>query len=105
MTAPFVNDYPVSALSARMFWDTPIAHIEGHGHRHFIVERVMRYGRLQDWELIKAWYGFEGLREIVTALRDLDEVSIAYLCAILDLKQEDFKCYTRRQSLPSFLSY
>lgn len=92
----------VSNLSKRMFWDTPIENIDPIAHSGFIVERVMRYGEVKDWEIIKKWYGKKGLKEIVVRLRDLDNISISFLSLVLDLKKEDFRCYIERQLRPSF---
>lgn len=95
----------VGRLSKRMFWDTPLENIHWFDHRGFIIERVMRYGRFEDWELIKEWYGRDIMRATVVQLRDLDDISIAFLSLILGLKKEDFRCYRERQSHPSFWHY
>lgn len=105
MEAVAQQEYPIAALSKRMFWDTPIENIHGFEHRHFIIERVMRYGQMSDWEVIKQWYGRDVMREVVVELRDLENISIAFLCVVLDLKKEDFKCYRQKQSHPSFWDY
>jgi hypothetical protein len=94
METSLPKKYDLSALSGHLFWDTPLEHIDGETHRAFIVERVMGYGRMKDWEIIKAWYGKSGLRAIVTQLRELDDFSLAFLSLVLDLKKEDFRCYT-----------
>lgn len=89
-------------LSSHLFWDIPLENIDLVEHSGFVVERVMRYGMIEDWKFIQKWYGKEGLRNIVVELRDLDKVSISFLSAILDLKKEDFRCYKETQSLRSF---
>jgi hypothetical protein len=95
----------VSELSPHLFWDTPIENIDPIAHSGFIVERVMGRGMINDWNMIKQWYGKEGLRSIVTKLRVLDSVSVAFLCLVLDLKKEEFRCYTEKQSHPNFWNY
>ena len=65
----------------------------------------MRYGRLEDWKQIKQWYGYDGLKEIVIKLKNLDRISIAFLSLVLDIKKEDFTCYTEEPSRRSFWSY
>ena len=96
------EEMDVSKLSKRMFWDTPIENIDPVKHSRWIVDRVMRWGKVEDWELIKKWYGKSGLRKIVVTSRDLDNVSISFLCIVLDLKKEDFRCYIERQLHPNF---
>lgn len=91
----------VKDLSQRMFWDTSIEDIDWYEHRAFIVERVMTYGQLSDWKLIRQWYSEEELKSIVTSIRNLDGPSVAYLSLVLNLKKEDFRCYIERQSRPN----
>ncbi len=99
------TSHEVRHLSGRIFWDTPIENIHWFDHRGFIIERVMRYGRFEDWELIKKWYGRDTMRAAVVQLRDLDDFSIAFLSLVLSVKKEDFRCYIERQSQPSFWHY
>ena len=96
------EEMDVSKLSKRMFWDTPIKNIDPVKHSRWIVERVMGYGSLEDWQIIKRWYGKEGLRSTVVKSRVLDAVSVSFLCLVLDLKKEDFRCYKERQLRPNF---
>jgi len=96
------EEMDVSQLSKRMFWDTPLENIDPVEHSRWIVERVMRYGRVEDWNIIKKWYGKEGLREIVVKARDLDNVSISFLSVVLGLNKELFRCYIERQLRPTF---
>lgn len=91
----------IKALSPNMFWDTPIEHIDPLKHSGWIVERVMNYGQLKDWRIIQRWYGKKGLSSIVTELRALDAVSVSFLCVVLKLNPEDFRCYVERQSKPN----
>lgn len=94
-----------TALSGRMFWDTPVSNIHWHEHRHFIVQRVMRYGKLEDWKLIQQWYGPDTLREIVVSLNNLDAISVAFLSLVLNIDKKAFRCYTEKQSRQSFWEY
>lgn len=96
------NKPDIHQLSTHLFWDTSIDRIDWKQHRSFIVERVMGYGRMEDWHLIKSWYGKEGLKSIVINLRDLDQVSMAFLALVLNLEKADFICSSRKQSQPAF---
>ena len=95
----------LTQLSPHLFWDTPIEHLYWWEHRAFIVERVMNYGFIEDWNTIKEWYKKEEMKNIVTDIRTLDDFSIAFLSLILDLPKEAFRCYNDRQSRPSFWHY
>lgn len=74
-------------------------------HRSFILERVMNYGLLKDWNTIKKWYEKEEMKDIAVGMRTLDDFSIAFLSVVLDLDKENFRCYRDRQSHPSFWHY
>lgn len=97
-----VVEKDIKKLSTHLFWDTPIENVDPAEHCGFIVERVMRYGRIEDWRMILRWYGVDGLKDVVVGLRDLDNVGISFLCLMLDLENEDFRCYRERQSQLSF---
>lgn len=105
MNADMKPKYDISSLSSHLFWDTPIEDIDWYTHSGFIIERVMGYGRIEDWEIIKKVYSKEEMREIVKDIRVLDDFSIAFLSVVLDLPKGDFKCYTERQYQPSFWHY
>ena len=102
MERPEIAIMDITQLSHRIFWDTPLENIDPWRHRGWIIERVMRYGSLSDWHLLKKWYDKETMRQSVIRLRDLDAISIAYLSLILEIPKEEFRCYTERQLRPSF---
>lgn len=95
----------ISKFSQHLFWDTPLENIDCYEHRAFIVERVMGYGLINDWEVLKQLYTKEELRTFVTDIRVLDDFSIAFLSLVLDLPKESFRCYIEKQSRPSFWHY
>lgn len=99
------QQYQVGDLSAHLFWDVSVEEVDLEQHASFIVERVMRYGKLKDWLLIKKIYGLEKIKTIVVELRELDDFSIAFLSLILNIKKEAFRCYRQKQSQPSFWNY
>ncbi|NJN77776.1 MAG: hypothetical protein HC803_05130 [Saprospiraceae bacterium] len=43
----------VHNLSPHLFWDVDVNEVDLDNHAAFILERVMRYGQLSDWILIK----------------------------------------------------
>jgi hypothetical protein len=99
------QQYTVEDLSAHLFWDVAIEEVDLEQHTSFIMERVMRYGKLNDWFLVKKIYGLEQIKSIVVELRELDDFSIAFLSLILNIKKEAFRCYRQKQSQPSFWNY
>lgn len=99
------TNYFISDLSARLFWDTDINNISWHEHQAFIVGRVMEYGRLKDWKIIRSVYGLSKIKAVALNLRNLDDFSLAFLSAILQVNKEQFKCYRLKQSQQDFWNY
>lgn len=95
----------IQYLSPHLFWDVAIKEIDKEQHRTFILERVMRYGRLNDWLVLKRLYGLPEIKAIALDARDLDDFSIAFLSLIFNIKKEDFRCYKQKQLQPSFWNY
>jgi hypothetical protein len=44
---------PVELLSKHLFWDTPLINVDVEKNKGFIVQRVLEYGLMNDWNLIK----------------------------------------------------
>lgn len=95
----------IHLFSPHIFWDVSIQDIEIEQHGVFILERVMRYGKLKDWLLLKKTYSMALIEKYALSARDLDDFSIAFLSLILNVKKEKFRCYKLKQSQPSFWNY
>ena len=92
----------VKDFSRRIFWDTHPESIDSDAHAEFIIERVMKYGRLSDWGLLKRLYGLDGIAKYAINIRSLDDFSLAFLSNILHIPEHKFRCYIDKQSHPNF---
>ena len=99
------QQYKVTQFSPHIFWDVAPNDIDLKNHASFILERVMRYGRLKDWALLQKIYGLPTIKKLALGARDLDDFSIAFLSLIFNVKKESFRCYRQKQSQPSFWNY
>lgn len=99
------QEYTITLFSPHIFWDVSIEDIDLQNHASFVLERVMRYGQIKDWILLKEIFGLPKIKELAVAVRDLDDFSIAFLSLILNIKKEAFRCYRQQQSQPSFWDY
>ena len=97
--------YKPSDLSEVIFWDVEVSELEWDAHKAFILERVMSYGNLPDWGIVKRIYGFKQLKEIALNLRNLDDFSLAFLSTIFQIEKSNFRCYKLKQSSPNFWNY
>jgi hypothetical protein len=95
----------ITDLSSHIFWDTDINTLNFDTDAKLITYRVLEYGLLSDWQLIKRLYGLPKIKEIAVSLRTLDDVTLAFLCTIFHLQKTDFRCYKPKQSTQSSWTY
>ncbi len=96
---------PVELLSKHLFWDTPITNIDLQKNKGFIVQRVMEYGLMNDWNLIKKWYGITEIGRVATQFRTLDPKALAFLVNITGIPLNNFRCYTTKQLMKAHWDY
>ena len=89
-------------FSKHLFWDVDISLFDFEKHRAHLIQKVLQYGTIEDWELLKLRYGLETIKEVSLSLRDLDAVTLSYLAAIFDIDKTEFRCYKHRQLNPNF---
>lgn len=88
-------------MSSHLFWDIDLAQADMDRAPAQIVQRVLEYGELSDWRLIRDYYGLDKIVEVCKQLRTLDPVCLSYICAISQTRKEDYRCYRTRQSNPT----
>lgn len=73
--------------------------------KRIVVQRVIEYGRLQDWYAMFQMYGgHNNVRSIILEIPYLTPKSMAFVCVLFDIKKDDLKCYKREQSRKRLLS-
>ena len=50
------NEY-INMFSAHLFWDVRKEDVDFDEHAQYIIKRVLEYGLLEDWNLIRQYYG------------------------------------------------
>ena len=96
------NNDILSGFSSTLFWDVDRKMLDKDLSKKLIIERVLEYGLIKDWELLKKIYGLEEIKNTALNLRFLDEVTLSFLCHLFDLKKTEFRCYIHKQSTPIF---
>ncbi|TFV97399.1 hypothetical protein E4S40_01715 [Algoriphagus kandeliae] len=91
-----------SDFSRHLFWDVDIEKVNLEQSKKWLIERVLEYGLLSDWRKIKEIFGLEEIKKIALELRSMDDVTLSFLCLLFDLEPNNFRCYTRKQSIPDF---
>ena len=72
------NEY-INMFSAHLFWDVRKEDVDFDEHAQYIIKRVLEYGLLEDWNLIRQYYGLSKIVEVAKELRDLEPRALAYI--------------------------
>lgn len=92
---------PPLDLPRALFWDTDAATLDLDRHAKQIIARVVERGGLEGWHRLRRHYGDDKLRQVVTQLRTLEPRTVNFLCLMLNLKRDDFRCCTSRPFPPA----
>lgn len=92
----------ITSFSKHLFWDVNKAELDFEKSKEFIIHRVLEYGLMEDWNIIKEIYGLETIKKTSLQFRELDDVTLAFLSAIFNIDKKEFRCYTNKTSMPSF---
>ena len=90
----------VSHFSKHLFWDIDKNELDFERNKKFIIQRVLDYGLINDWQTIYKYYGIKQIGEITTTIRDLDKKSISFIATLSNISKENFLCYTTKQLTP-----
>ena len=88
-------------FSDHLFWDVVREEVDMDVHASFIVQRVLEYGTLQDWRLLRSYYGLDTIVALCKAMRTLDPICLSFICAVFNTSKEEYRCYITRQSNPT----
>lgn len=94
------NEY-ISNLSPHLFWDIDISKADMDTCPAQIIQRVLEYGTLNDWQFIRSYYGLDKIVSVCKSLRTLDPRALAYICCISKTPKEEYRCYHTRLSNPT----
>lgn len=94
--------YSITDLSEHLFWNVNKDDLDFESSKEFIIHRVLEYGLLNDWELIKEIYSLETIKQTSLQFSNLDPVTLSFLSAIFNIDKRKFRCYTKNTSTPSF---
>jgi hypothetical protein len=95
-------NYSIQDFSKHLFWDTDRDTLDFDKSKSQIIYQVLEFGTIDDWRIVQAVYDKETLRDVVTNLRNLDRVTLAFIAAYLKLDKTEFRCYTEKPSVQDF---
>ncbi len=91
----------VKKLSKVLFWDIDMKEADMDKYPAHFVQRVLEYGNMDDWRLLRSYYGMDKIVQVCKGLRTLDPICLSYICTISHTNIEDYRCYHFRQSFPT----
>lgn len=92
----------IDDFSKHLFWDVDLDGFDFEKHKVHLINKVLEYGMINDWNLLKELYGLEIIKEVSLNLRSLDAVTLSYLAAIFKIDKTEFRCYKHRQLFPTY---
>lgn len=97
--------YNISDFSPHLFWDVDRSNMDWEKNARFIIERTLEYGLLQDWNLLRNYYGLERIGAVALNIRYLDPKTLAFVSVVTGLPKEKFRCYSSEPSRPEHWVY
>ena len=92
----------IDDFSQHLFWDVDLDGFDFEKHKAHLIQKVLEYGLINDWNLLKKVYGLDTIKEVSLKLRSLDAVTLSYLSAIFKINKTEFRCYKQRQLFPTY---
>ncbi|MCC7402028.1 MAG: hypothetical protein IT214_11145 [Chitinophagaceae bacterium] len=90
------EEVSISDFSPHLFWDVDIESLDWNKNKALIVQRVMEYGLINDWEIILNRYGIDQIGRICKNLRSLDPKSLVFIATLTETPLNSFRCYTTK---------
>ena len=87
----------ILSMSKHLFWDVDVEELDLDKHKSYIVQRVLEYGMMEDWTLLKHQLGIKEIAEVCKSLRTLDPKALAFISLISKTPKVEFRCYTTRR--------
>ena len=83
-----------------MLWEFDLEKFDWQQMRNEVVQRVLERGRMDDFYAILNLYGLEGVKAALREIPYMNDKDMNFACVAFDLRKEELKCYTRKQSIP-----
>jgi hypothetical protein len=93
-----MQEHKISAadFSPGLFWEIDTATLDFEKHIHYIVNRILDAGTIDDWNLLCRHLSLQGVVNIAQKLRSLDPRSLAFLSVVGRIPKEQFRCFTQK---------
>jgi len=96
------NEITINDFSPHLFWDVDTDLFELDKYKAFFIQRVLEYGKMKDWNLIKSLYGMKEIETAALNARSLDAVTLSFVSTLFNIEITEFKCYKYKQLFPNY---
>ncbi len=83
-----------------LLWEYDLSNFDWQQMRNEVVQRVLERGRMDDFYAILNLYGVEGVKAALREIPYMNDKDMNFACVAFDLRKEELKCYTKKQSMP-----
>ena len=87
-----------SQFSENLFWDINLKDLDMELHKAYVLGRVLEFGKLSDWKLIRSYYGLDAIKCIGIEMKTMSPQALSFLSLITHTPENQFRCYTMLQS-------
>lgn len=96
------KEITINDFSQHLFWDVDLSDFNFQSHKVHLIDKVLQYGLMSDWNLLKKVYGLETIKEVTLNLRSLDAVTLSFVATIFNIEKTEFRCYKHKQLFPTY---
>jgi len=83
----------IDQFSKGLFWNFNREKLDYIKHKDLIIERVIEAGLEEDEILMWRLYSYIDIKNVAVNMSDLLYDDLVYMSCVLNIKEEDFKCY------------
>ncbi|MBK9291872.1 MAG: hypothetical protein IPM52_09635 [Bacteroidetes bacterium] len=99
------KEFSISQFSKHLFWDVDRNALSLDAHKAYIIKQILEYGKLDDWQLLKKYYGLDEISRVAITFRELDPKAVSFISALTNIPITEFRCYTFQQSTPKHWNF
>ena len=86
-------------VRSSLLWEYDLEKFDWQQMRNEVVQRVLERGRMDDFYAILNLYGLEGVKAALREIPYMNDKDMNFACVAFDLRKEELKCYTKKQSI------
>lgn len=95
-----------TTISTSLLWEYDINTFDWNAMQSIVVQRVIERGWMDDfYAAIRIYKGINNFKNIIKQIPVLSDKDAQFVCAVFNLKKEELKCYTRKQSRERRLNF